>query len=194
MTARTRPRRGHQLAVACSMLGVALAGLLVGCSSTDTSTESPPTPTLPPVPTVVPDVGEPIDLTCEDLVPTDAMHGYSASVRFEGQDEKPDSDELADIARHSGLLCQWHDAESGSDINIGVASLDKQSITALANRAVRESNAVPTYGSEGYFAYESGIGTAQIFDGKYWIVLVSADFTEPGIVAPIASAALDSLS
>lgn len=193
MTERQRPRRRRLPASAHPLVGLALVGLLAACSSSEPDSTPTPTSTLPPVPTVAPDAGDPIGLDCDELVTPERMQEYSASVRLEGPAERADSDQLTEIVDHSGLLCRWNDDDSGNDIEIGVASLDEQSITALANHAVRESNAVPTYGSEGYFAFEDGSGTAQIFDGDHWIVLVSADFTEPGVVAPLADAVLDSL-
>jgi hypothetical protein len=71
--------------------------------------------------------------------------------------------------------------------------LPEPALTDLKNETSTESNSVPTYGVEGYFAVNGGFGQAQAFTGDYWIVIESRDFAEPGDVTPLMEAVVGAL-
>ncbi|WP_437582311.1 hypothetical protein ACSAGD_08585 [Paramicrobacterium sp. CJ85] len=158
----------------------------------DTHSEAPSDPTAAP-PTTNPDAGEDVGLACDEAITLQQMYDYNSNISLLGEYTPGGKTLQGKVASFKGLTCQWSNNTSGRTIDLGIAKLDSESLDALANEAVNSSNSVPTYGEEGYFIVESGVGTAQIFTDSYWVVLSSKDFTEPGAVEPLAKAVLGNL-
>lgn len=78
-------------------------------------------------------------------------------------------------------------------IVVAVANLATAELDELKNELVMTSNAVPTYGDEGYFQVRGGSGEAEVFSRSYWIVGVSPAFLEPGDASAIMDAAIAAL-
>ncbi|GGF01766.1 hypothetical protein D9V28_13820 [Mycetocola zhadangensis] len=113
------------------------------------------------------------------------------------EDGAPKADSKAGtIADMGGLTCQWVNNTSKETIDVAVAKLTDEELTALKNSAITESTPVPTYGAppiEGYFTVIGSEGEAQIFTGSYWITARSVAFFEPGDVEQLATAAMGHL-
>jgi hypothetical protein len=113
------------------------------------------------------------------------------------EDGAPKADTKAgQIAGMNGLTCQWVNNTSKETIDVAVAKLTDDELTALKNLAITESTPVPTYGAppiEGYFTVIGSEGEAQIFTGSYWIAVRSVAFFEPGDVEQLATAAMSHL-
>lgn len=92
-----------------------------------------------------------------------------------------------------GIACAWVNGSSGSLIEVSAADPGADRLNSIMNELVTSSNPVPTYGVEGYFRADAGVGVAQVASGSYWITASSVDFFEPGDVTPIMEAAIASL-
>ena len=175
--------------------------LLAGCTPDGDGTDPSATPSTSgtpsgepsPEPTDAP-VGVPISATCDDLVSPDTLYVYNPNFGpidgFTPDDGTPAASALA----YQGVACRWQNQTSGDTIDLSVAQLDDDSLTALKNAAFEDSEMVPTYGEEAYFTVESGVGVAQVFQGPYWIVAESPIFFEPGDATELIQSVLDALS
>ncbi|HWU47297.1 MAG TPA: iron ABC transporter ATP-binding protein [Humibacter sp.] len=200
MTTTSRIRVMATLA-AC-LVGV---GLLAGCaashspkpapspSRTDSPRADPPTPTPTPTPTATP---TPVTLTCDQVLTAQQLYDYNPNF---GDDPgyKPAAGSLpAQAVQFGGVACGWLNQTSKSVLEASVATPTDDQLTQLGNAAVTSSHVVPTYGSPpllGYFTISNGAGVAQVFTGKWWIVVSSKDFLEPGDAQPAMSAVLQNL-
>jgi hypothetical protein len=184
--------------IALAALAIAL---LAGCTPDGDGTDPSATPSTSgtpsgepsPEPTDAP-VGVPISATCDDLVSPDTLYIYNPNFGpidgFTPDDGTPAASALA----YQGVACRWQNQTSGDTIDLSVAQLDDDSLTALKNAAFEDSEMVPTYGEEAYFTVESGVGVAQVFQGPYWIVAESPIFFEPGDATELIQSVLDALS
>jgi len=153
-----------------------------GAPSVDPSTE----PTDQPV-------GVPVGATCDELVPADTVYLYNPNFSSVDDFSPEDGTAAGSALTYQGVACRWQNDTSGDTIDVSVAQLDDDTLTALKNAAFEDSEMVPTYGEEAYFVVESGIGEAQVFQGPYWIVAESPVFFEPGDATEIIQSILAAL-
>jgi hypothetical protein len=174
--------------------------LLAGCTPAPEPTASGPQgpnpsgdPSGEPAPTLTAQpVGEPIDVTCDELVSPETIYEFNPN--FVSVDFEPaDGSVAASALEYSGIACRWQNQTSGDSIDLSVASLDDDTITALKNAAFEDSEMVPTYGEEAYFGVNGQVGSAQVFQGRYWIVAESPAFFEPGDATVIVESAIAAL-
>jgi hypothetical protein len=173
--------------------------LLAGCVPTDPGGDPSATPTGPvetasptPEPTDQP-VGTPIDATCDELVTPDTLYIYNPNFG-PVDDYVPDpSSPAATALSYEGVACRWQNQTDGQNIDLSVAQLDEDSLTALKNTAFETSEMVPTYGEEAYFSVEQNVGVAQVFQGPYWIVVQSPVFFEPGDATELVQSVIAAL-
>jgi len=154
-------------------------------ASGDPSTQ--PTPGATDTPT-----GTPITASCDDLVSPDTLFVYNpnfSTVDFTPSPGTP----AASALTYQGVACRWQNATSGENIDVSVADLDDDTLTALKNAAFADSEMVPTFGEEAYFTVDDEAGTAQVFQGSYWIVAQSPVFFEPGDATEIVQSVIDAL-
>ncbi|MBG6239653.1 hypothetical protein IWX78_002640 [Mycetocola sp. CAN_C7] len=194
-------RTARPLAITAVMIGALLfsgcapaeAPASSGSPSPSPSASSEPSPTSTTEPSDGTIVSEPVDLACEELVTLDDMYAFNPNISFV-EDGQPAADTKAgQIAGMNGLTCQWANNSSNETIDIAVAKLPDDQLTALKNLAVTESTQVPTYGAppvEGYFTVIKNQGEAQVFTGAYWVALRSVAFFEPGDAEQLAEAAI----
>lgn len=180
------------LAVAAVSLAV-----LAGCTPADETPEPEPTGTTAPTTDPTPEpttgtVGIPIDATCSQLVSDDTLYVYNPN--FGAADFTPESGTAAASAiAYQGVACRWQNQSSGANIDVSVAHLDDETLTALKNAAFADSEMVPTYGDEAYFRVTDGVGEAQVFQGGFWIVAESTVFFEPGDATELIQSVLAGL-
>jgi len=188
------------------LVSLALAGVLVSAVSacatetdaTPVESSAAPTPTASetPEPTGTPapvNVGTPVTIDCDELISPDAMYAFNPNFGLSESYKAAAGTEAATIVEAKGLACQWVNQTSGEIVQVAVADLPAEQITALKNNYVMNSNSVPTYGVEGYFQVEGTVGVAEAFSDSYWISATSDFFLEPGDAEPIISAALAGL-
>jgi hypothetical protein len=182
-------------------LGALALALLSGCVPTATpsasqsatgtpSASASPTATAAPAPSASP---TPITVGCDTLVSADTMYAYNPNFGLLTSWTPAAGSAAATAESESGIACRWSNQTSGDTIDISVAHLDAASIESLKNDAVSQGTLVPTYGDEAYFSTASGVGTAVVFQGNYWLVATSTDFAEPGDPADLIDAALGAL-
>ncbi|MEO5921996.1 MAG: iron ABC transporter ATP-binding protein [Pseudolysinimonas sp.] len=182
-----------------ALAALALA-LLAGCAPQSDDGGNDPEPTTSSdattKPTTAPTdkpVGTPIDATCTDLVSADTLYIYNPNFGAIDDFTPDEGTAAASALEYQGLACRWQNLSSGDNIDVSVAQLDDDSLTALKNTAFADSEMVPTYGEEAYFSVEGDIGVAQVFVGSYWIVAESPVFLEPGDATELIDAILAGL-
>jgi hypothetical protein len=176
---------------------VALTGCVDEGSEPTLPTESPtptastPTPTPTASATTEPD---PIAISCRDLVAPDAVYAFDPNYALVDGWTPPGGSPAAEALAAGGVTCQWVRESGGGTIDLSVARLSDDAILAKKNEAFAESQMVPTYGEEAYFEVEEGVGTAIVFEGRYWLVISSVGFAEPGEPTGIIESALGALA
>lgn len=158
------------------------------------SSASPTDPAIAtPAPTTT-DSPDALDIECTDLVDPDTMYAFDPNYALLGALD-PDSGSLAaDDVAAGGVACQWVRESGGGTIDLSVAAYTDEQLDDLKNQAFAESQMVPTYGDEGYFEVEGGVGTAIVFQGRYRLVVASEAFFEPGEPTGIIESALAALA
>ena len=178
-------------------IAVLAVALLSGCTPETPVVPSPSASDTPSTePTVEPTdqpVGVPVGATCDELVPADTLYVYNPNFGRINDFTPEDGSAAASALTYQGVACRWQNQTSGDTIDVSVAQLDEDTLTALKNAAFEDSEMVPTYGEEAYFIVDSGIGTAQVFQGPFWIVAESAVFFEPGDASEIVQSVLTAL-
>jgi hypothetical protein len=186
-------------AAVTAVLAVTIALALAGCvdagtaPSVPTGTSTPaPTPTTGPTTTPTP-VDEPLAVSCGELVDADAVYAFDPNYALLDSWDPAAGTPAAEAVAAGGVACQLVRESGGGTIDLSVASLGEDELTAKKNAAFAESTMVPTYGDEAYFSVDGGVGTAIVFDGPYWLVISSESFAEPGEPTEIIDAALAAL-
>lgn len=183
---------------AAVLIGLAL---LAGCTPVDepepelTGPNPGSQPTGAPAPSITAHpVSTPVEATCNELVSADTVYQFNPN--FVGiHDFTPQSGSIAASAvAYEGVACRWQNETNGQNIDVSVAQLDDETLTALKNAAFTESQMVPTYGTEAYFLVDGGVGTAQVFQGPFWIVAESPAFFEPGDATEFVESVIATLS
>ncbi|WP_051973271.1 hypothetical protein [Cryobacterium sp. MLB-32] len=189
------------------VVGSVLALLLTGCSAaatpspTTSSTTTPsatatasatPTPTPTPEPT-----GTPIALSCGELLTAQQVYDFNPNYGTAPAYEPADDSLAATAVKYSGLACAWSNQTSGELIEIAVTQPEPALMTTLKDKAIADSQVVPTYSSsaeiEGFFTVEGGSGQVQVFTGTYWVTLSSPVFFEPGDAQALVATVLGNL-
>jgi hypothetical protein len=191
------PPVARRLASPAVLAALALV-LLAGCTpeteaTPEPSTSASSTETPTPEPTIQP-VGTPVDATCDELVSADTLYIYNPNFGAIDDFTPDEGTAAASALAYQGVACRWENLTSGEQIDVSVAQLDEDSLTALKNAAFEDSEMVPTYGEEAYFSVEDGVGTAQVFVGLYWIVAESSGFLEPGDATELVDSVLAALA
>ncbi len=183
--------------VAVAALAIAL---LSGCTPTGDPVDPSVDPSASGTPSVDPSteptdepVGIPVGASCNELVSADTLYAYNPNFGSIDDFTPEDGSAAASALTYQGVACRWQNQTSGDTIDLSVAQLDDDTLTALKNAAFEDSQMIPTYGEEAYFIVESSVGTAQVFQGSYWIVVESAVFFEPGDATEIVQSVLAAL-
>ncbi|WP_309708600.1 hypothetical protein [Pseudolysinimonas sp.] len=168
--------------------------------------DAPSQPVLPgesatPIPTATagPDseptaAPETLDVACGELVDPDTMYAFDPNYALLDAWDPESGSAAADALDAGGVACQWVRESGGGTIDLSVAAFTEAQLEELKNEAFSESQMVPTYGEEAYFEVEGGVGTAIVFQGRYWLVVSSEAFFEPGEPTGIIESALGALA
>jgi hypothetical protein len=185
-------RRALTPVAAAALAVILLAGCTPEPESTDFDGPNPsgdpsgePAPTLTAAP-----VGTPIDVTCNELISPETVYAFNPNFGLIDDFEPSDGSVAASALEYSGIACRWQNQTSGDNIDLSIASLDDDTLTALKNSAFEDSQMVPTYGEEAYFTVNGQVGTAQVFQGRYWVVIESPAFFEPGDATELVQSVL----
>jgi len=200
------PTYASRVFVSLALAAVVATGVTACAAETEaTPSQTSSTPTAPPTtatatPTPEPTktqapitVGSPVTIDCNTLITPDAIYAFNPNYGLSESYTPAAGTEAATIVAAKGLACQWVNQTSGELVQVAVANLPSDKLTALKNNFVMNSNSVPTYGVEGYFTAPVALGemgVAEAFSGAFWISASSNAFDEPGTAQPIIEAAL----
>jgi hypothetical protein len=138
-----------------------------------------------------------VKLTCDQVITPDQVSKLVPSVAPVSGFTPEKGSDAAKAVSYSGVACGLSNASSGNTTAVAVATPASDDLTALKNKAITGSNVVPTYGVPpkvmGYFAVTAGVGVAEAFTGKYWVVAESKDYLEPGDASQVMAAVLANL-
>jgi hypothetical protein len=180
---------------AAVVLAVCVATILSACvdeANAPTLTPSAtPSETLDPGPSSSPTPGaDVLEISCADLVDPDAVYAFNPNLALLGGWTPDAGTAAADAVAAGGVACRWVFESGGGTMDLSVARLSDDDILQLKNESFSSSEMVPTYGDEAYFEVEAGIGTAIVFQGRFWMVVTSDAFAEPGEPTEIIESAL----
>ena len=199
VTRTSRLRAGVALATATLALFV-----LAGCAPDSAPSTAAPTPaatageTAAPVDTAAPTAapeptGTPVSLTCDQVLTADDVYAFNPNYGAQPDFTPADGSKAATAVEYEGMACAWLNQTSGDTFEVSVAQPNDTLMATLKADAVSASKAVPTYGELGFFGMNSGIGTAQLFTGAYWVTVSSVDFIEPGDAQTLMAAVVSHL-
>jgi hypothetical protein len=122
------------------------------------------------------------------------MYDYNANFSLtENFEPRKNSDAETIVDDLDGIACEWVNDSSGESIVIAAAHPDAKTVAALRGELASDSESVSTYGSEGYFTVEDGVGRADAVADPFWVSGDSDYFFEPGDAAPLMKAAVANL-
>lgn len=163
-------------------------------SAAQQSPSAAPSITAAPTPTETP---TPVTLTCQQLISAQQLYDYNPNFGADPGYKPAAGSKSATAVHDGGVACGWMNQTSKSVLEVAVATPTKDELTTAMNDAVQNSHVVPTYGVPptvtGYFDASSGGGVAEAFTGKWWVVVSSKDFLEPGDAQPVMSVVLQNL-
>ncbi|UOE44586.1 iron ABC transporter ATP-binding protein [Agromyces larvae] len=204
---RSARRRLRPPLVVAAAAGAAM--LLAGCtpaSPTPTGSASAtehPTETTPatgdPTPgetTAPEETSPPFAIGCDELLTPDQVYAFNPNFGA-APGYEPASAGIRAVVDAGGTACGWLNQTSGELIEVAVATPSATAIAAAANGAASRLQAVPTYGTppdvEGYFGRSGQAGSAQVFSGRYWVVVESDALFEPGDATALVGSVLGNL-
>jgi hypothetical protein len=172
---------GIRVGTIVTALAVALS--LAGCvqpiaSTPNTDGSASPTPTQKPTPTVTP-TNEAFVENCGTLITADQIYAYNPNYVVDTSYAPKAGTLAAAVKAQLGQTCGWVNESSGAVLEVAVAS-PTPSAFAAAKAAAANGSAISANGEQGYFGVEAGIGSAQFFIGRLWLVVSSPDFATPG--------------
>lgn len=139
--------------------------------------------------------GTPLGIECADLVDADAVYQFNPGLALLGEFDPEAGTLFADAVAAQGLACRWV-TESNADVTMDVAAalLSDQQVADRAATARGTGEAVSAYGDEAYFEIAEGMGTVNVFQDRFWLVIASPMFAEPSEPASLIQSALDAFS
>lgn len=181
------------------LLAVCVATSLAACVGEPTEPTPSPTPTESTTPDIEPSAAptavlDVLDISCPDLVDPDAVYNFNPNLALLDTWVPDAGTAAADALDAGGVACRWVFESGGGTMDISAARLPEDDILQLKNEASASSQRVPAYGDEAYFDVEGGVGTAVVFQGRFWMVVTSEAFAEPGEPTEIIDSALAGLA
>lgn len=201
------PRIRSTRLAAVGAVAAAAGLLLAGCTPAAEEEPEPTTSAAQPSPSVEapssspspsasaapePD-GTPVAFGCDAVLTLDEMYAYNPNFGRQDDWTPAAGSAQAEVVAEQGISCQWVNLTSGITIEVGVSQLSDDEIVDRHEALQTSSNAVPTFGAEGYFTVVDGVGEAQVFSGPYRVVATSTAFVEPGEAEQIVRSAVDGL-
>ena len=197
-------RTSGSLAVRVGGLVVVTSALVLALTACDSpnpvaathsaTPSSEPSATATAAPTSTEVTGIPLNLTCADILSSDALYALKGGMNYDLDPNyaPKSSTTAAAIAALKGVTCGYVNQTSGETFSIAVAQITPNSMDTLKTHLVETltpSSFVPSYApnksTEGYFKVSKGVGEAQIATANYWISIASDTFSEPGEVEQI---------
>lgn len=139
------------------------------------SSHTPASPSASPTPTPAP-TGPRVTTTCDRILTADQAYAFNPNVVAD-TGYSPKSGSLpASMKSNGALACGWINETSRVELEVTVTIGTASELTA-AKSAASKGTSVHSDGADlAYFAVSGGVGTAQLFQGSYWVAVSSADF------------------
>jgi len=178
----TPARLGFRVGMIATGLAVALS--LAGCVQPVAAPPTPSahdsassTPTQKPTPTVTP-TSEAFVENCGTLITADQLYAYNPNYVVDSSYAPKSGTLAAAVKDQLGQTCGWINESSGALLEVAIATPTPTDFAA-AKSAAANGTAISANGERGYFGATAGIGSAQFFIGRFWLVVSSPDFTTP---------------
>jgi hypothetical protein len=164
-------------------VGLAVSTGLAGCLQLGPSPATPSavatpsaasTPTPTSTPTVAP-TGQPFVENCGILITPNQLYAYNPNYVVDPNYAPKLGTFASAVKGQLGQTCGWINESSGDILEVAVAA-PTPSALASAKTAAAGGAPISAYGEQGYFAVKDGIGSAQIFMGRLWLVVSSPEF------------------
>ncbi|MGV8876735.1 MAG: arginyl-tRNA synthetase [Rhodoglobus sp.] len=163
----------------------------LGANPTPTSSASS-TPSASPTPSAAASTdpqATAVKISCSELISPQAMYDFNPNFLLLNNFSPAAGSFAATALTAQGVACRWQNSTSGVTIDVSVAKPAPAKLESIKSTAGSAAD-----GFNGYFAVNSGTGTAQVFTGGYWATLSSEAFFEAGdvgdLVADVRSALL----
>jgi hypothetical protein len=153
------------------------------------------TPSGSATPTPTPDAGMPVTITCDALVPAQALYDFNPNFSTDPAYQPKAKTLPATLAADGGTACGYVNQTSGEVIEVAVAHPQPAELQRVKDALVAENAPVPVNGADvAYFTAESDHGQTQAFAGAYRIVARSTTFEEPADHADLMAAIVTSVA
>lgn len=136
----------------------------------------------------------PVTLDCGKIFTPQQVYDYNPNVVADTTYAPATGSPAAGAVADQGRACGWLDETSEVNLQISVARPATADLARLRSAAAAASDPQPIGSATGYFSLTSGVGQLQLFNGRYWIVISSADIGEVSDADPIAQAVVGNLS
>jgi hypothetical protein len=159
-----------------------------------TPTASTPATAIPdasPAPPV--ETGEPVGLSCNDVVTPQQIYDYNPNFGLVGGFVPDDGSLAAQAVAANGLACRWVNQTSGATIDLSVAHLDARSTGIRKEFLAANSTSVSNFGPDGYFDQGDLGSAAQAFPGEFWVAAASVAFFSAEDAVDIMDAAISAV-
>jgi hypothetical protein len=139
--------------------------------SSHTPTTPSASPTSAPTPT-----GPRVSTTCDRILTATQVYAYNPNVVAD-IGYSPKAGTLAASMKATGALaCGWVNETSRVELEVTVTIGTAPELTAAKAAAAKGASVHTDSADLAYFAASGGVGTAQLFQGSYWVAVSSADF------------------
>jgi hypothetical protein len=185
--AHTRHARLGLTIATIAIASIALTGCVQGSKtpgshpSASHGSHTPTAPSASPTATATatatpPPTGPRVTTTCDRILTSDQAYAFNPNVVVDtGYSPKPGS-LPATMKANGALACGWINETSRVELEVTV-TIGTAPELAAAKAAAANGASVHTDSADlAYFAVSGGVGTAQLFQGSYWVAVSSADF------------------
>lgn len=136
--------------------------------------------------------GASIDRTCDQLLDAQTVYDFNPNFALLDSFTPSSGSPAADARAANGIACRWENATSGDVLDVSVSAPSGNGLAALESAAAQAGTATSAYGDEGWYVQRGAIGSIQVRDGDYWVVVESSYFGEAEdartMITPVLSA------
>ncbi len=136
----------------------------------------------------------PVQLACTRVMTANQVYAYNSNYVADSGYVPATGSLASTIVSNQGTLCGWINETSSTTFGVAIGEPSPSEFAAEKKLAATQGSAVPGYSGTAYFASTAGVGVAQAFTGKYWVVISSGDFGVPGDVVPVLAPVLKNLA
>jgi hypothetical protein len=140
-------------------------------SHTPTAPSASPTATPTPPPT-----GPRVTTTCDRILTAGQVYAYNPNVVADASYSPKPGSLPASMKADGALACGWINETSRVELEVTVTIGTAPELAAAKAAAAKGGSVHSDSADLAYFAVSGGVGTAQLFQGSYWVAVSSGDF------------------